>query len=127
VSSSLNSRYESWSSQKVAKPAPAVPASQRYESWAGTASPAVAAPKRSPQPQAGKQMAKSLQSHAINPFDESPDYDKAKNPFADEDEVAVEATSRETTPKKAAPSANPFDDDDEGDDYDKNLNPFGES
>lgn len=102
-----------------------MPASQRYESWAGTASAAVAAPKRSPQPQ--KQMAKSLQSQGINPFDESPDYDKAKNPFADEDEVAVEATSRETTPKKATPSVNPFDGEEEEDDYDKNLNPFGES
>jgi hypothetical protein len=126
LSSSAGSRYDSWSTQKVAVEAPAVPSTQRYESWARSASPAAPINRRSPQPPV-RNTPKINPTPAKNPFDDSPEYDSAKNPFADESEVAEEAKSREVTPKKAAPSINPFGDDEEDEDYDKNLNPFGES
>ncbi|CAB3388099.1 Hypothetical predicted protein [Cloeon dipterum] len=101
-SASVTDRYESWSYSD----AQSVPLAVK----------SVSSARRSPQP--------IVLSVPKNPFDESPEYDDAKNPFA-EDEVAVEAAPKESTPQKASvKSINPFEDED--DDYDKNLNPFGE-
>ncbi|XP_059475193.1 vacuolar protein sorting-associated protein 11 homolog [Neocloeon triangulifer] len=111
---SSSDRYDSWSSKKSAPEAPVLSSSQRFESWSGPPA------KKSPQP-ATRQANRSPQPPAKNPFDDSPEYDDAKNPFADED-----AAPRETTPKKSTPKhVNPFEEE-EDDDYDKNLNPFGE-